>query len=307
MSYRLLDRDKVWVWVEGLRKGKGSAKQRELLQEAAKDDRHSFADYVEDQIKGGDGGSAYIGDGETPSLKKDDGTSAVNLTAGHMYLMPHEDIVSLYQHWEGIPLEVASDPRLWGAITLSEIRDGRIKPTWLAADRGKGEDAAKADICAGAEKGNPKHTDYMVRRVLRLMMGPGNFRGAPELYANCSLAKAWWCGLIASQCAQSNPGANSPGFGPEAEALKLVWLELADYLPARLKVVGEQSILHGLILWARKAIDKLETDDPDPITRKKVRAAIHRLGEISSWCVIGIRDPEEISGEVVLTIESLQS
>ncbi len=307
MTYRLLDREKVWGWGERLRKGRGSAAQRELLLQAASDDRHVFVDYIEDQIKGQDGGSAYAGEGETPSLLKDDGTSAVKLTAEHMYLMPHEDIVSLYQHWEGIPPEVASDPRLWGAITLSEIRDGRIMPSWLAVDNRMDEDAAKADICKGAEKGNPKHTDYMVRRVLRLMMGPGNFRGAPELYANCSLAKAWWCGMIASQCAQASQDSNGRDFSPEAEALKLVWLELADYLPARLKVVGEQSILKGLVLWARKAIDKLETGDADPITRAKVRAAIHRLGEISSWCVIGIRTPEEISNEVVLTIESLQS
>ena len=149
--------------------------------------------------------------------------------------------------------------------------------------------------------------DRMVRRVLRWMMGPGHMRGAPELYGNCSLAKAWWCGhlasLIADELGEDNTEDDYSKMLAATEALKNIWLEFADYIAGKLTVVGEQNVLGGITLWAVHYLnnypaaenrDKIPEDLHSKIPRPTVRKVVTSLGELSSWCVLGVKSPSEI-------------
>ena len=286
--YRHLSGEKLEEWAKDLLNSKGSDKQREFLENVARDEPNEFAEYVEDRI--GNGMSAYKNpDGELPTLLNQSGMPVIEIQPGHMYLMPAKNIQLLYEHWRNIPYGDAVCPTLWGAITLSEIREGRIRPVWLAVDRNGKEDDARTGIEKALKKENVKTTDTLVRRCLRWMTAPGVMRGAPELYGNCSLAKAWWCGyfshLVHAQT-KNNPDEI-------AESLQKSWLGLTDYLAGKLTVVGEPSVISGLSLWAQKQI-RWEYQ----LQRKHVEKACRALGEISSWCVLGWMSAEEIEEKI---------
>lgn len=304
MAHRRLDRNRVGEWVTRLLKPKGSDAQRELLRHALDDSPAEFADFVEAGIAGASGRGAYRGDGAVPSLLGPDGKCVVTLTPGHMYLMPHKDIVALHRHWRDIPVEDASDSSLWGAITLAEIRAGRISPAWLAVDRNGDVERARGELDRAIRGSDIRQTDRMVRRVLRWMMAPGHMRGAAELYGNCSLAKAWWCGHLASRCAEDLAGGGD-AIDPDTAtlALKGIWLEMADYFAGKLTVIAEQNVLSGIALWAGRHVGAPGSEDACPPPRPEVRRVMLGLGEISSWCVLGVRPP----GQILETIDGLPS
>ncbi len=304
MAHRRLDRNRVGEWVTRLLKPKGSDAQKELLRHTLEDDSPEFAEFIETGIAGASGRSAYRGDGAVPSLLRPDGKCVITLTPGHMYLMPHKDIVALHQHWGDIPVEDAADSSLWGAITLAEIRAGRISPAWLAVDRVGDVERARGELDRAIRGSDIRQTDRMVRRVLRWMMAPGHMRGAAELYGNCSLAKAWWCGHLASRCAEDLAG-NDPGIDPDtaALALKEIWLEMADYFAGKLTVIAEQNVLNGIALWAGRHVGAPGSEDACPPPRQVVRRVMLGLGEVSSWCVLGVRP----AGQILETIDGLAS
>lgn len=293
-QYKRLNREKVNVWVKRLliKEVWNQRKRKTFLQHVLDNDHNNLVDFVESSIAYGSD-SAYSGDGTLPSL---DGQNkdAIQLTAGHMYLMPASDIATLYKHWQCIPDEEAADSCLWGAITLSEIRAKRIKPSWLAVDNSCDESKAMADLDQAIKDSDfdAKKTDRMIRRVLRWMMGPGHMRGPAELYGNCSLAKAWWCGRLAYQISEQYEVVD---FENSTKLLQGSWPGLADYLAGRWTIICEPNVLCGLLLWLQRRKGN------SAIHRVELEQTISRLFEISSWSVLEAQSPFEIAD----TIESI--
>ena len=291
MTYRHLDRDGVDRWIKELKSAKGSGQQVDFLTHVAKDSPADFVRHVESCIGAGRTGSAYEDpSGEVPSLLVGD-QPIFPITAGHMYLMPAENMISLYQHWKEIPYGEAACSTLWGSITLAEIQAGRIQPSWLAVDRNGDEERARTEIDQAIRDCNKKKIDTLVRRVLRWMMGPGHFRGSVELYGNCALAKAWWCGCLSHMCATH--GRADGSLDEISKALKEVWLELADYLSGKLTVISEPNVVEGIALWANERLQ-----DGTHLPRKHVKQACLRLGVLSSWCALGLKSPGDIQAEL---------
>lgn len=289
MAHNLLNRDKVDAWVKNMlsKKLDDQEKRTEFLTRVRDGNHEEFVNYVEQEIANGNE-SAYLGNGDVPTLLTKKDSLVIQLTAGHMYLMPAEDIAKLYCHWDYISEAEAADMCFWGAVTLSEIRHGRIKPCWLAVDLSCDEDRAVSDLDKAIK--DHSRTDRMVRRVLRWMMGPGHMRGAPELYGNCSLAKAWWCGRFAYTI--SEIFKEEVSYEDAAKSLQMGWLGLTDYLAGRLKVIGDLNVLCGIVLWLQQYPENVK------VKRDDVEATIERLGEVSSWRVLGVQTP----GQVLETI-----
>lgn len=297
MPYRHLDRELVGKWTKRLIKDKGSDLQIDFLRHTMTDDFEDFAHYIENDITDGQVANLYRGDEELPTLRGANGRCIVDMTPGHMYLMPATDIECLYSHWSNISVVAAADSGHWGAITLAEIKCGLIKPIWLAVDKFGNEDRILEQLDRGIRGDKPKHTDSMVRRVLRWMMAPGHMRGAAELYSNCSLAKAWWCGHYATICEEClrESGIGEIDRKTILVSLQSIWLGLADYLSGKLTVIGEHSVLGGIALWAA------ESDVPGATgskTRDEIAQAAVGLGQMSSWCILGIRSPAEVAATI---------
>ena len=287
MQYRHLSEDGVDQWVKGLLARKGDARQLDFLEHVVADSSVDFVRYVERSIAQGYE-SAYGSEGEVPSLLDESGRPVIEMTAGHMYLMDGKDIVRLYQHWEDIPYTEAACPTLWGSITLSEINAGRIRPVWLAVDRGSEEARAREEIGNAVKGGgNAKKIDRLVRRCLRWMMGPGHMRGAAELYSNCSLAKAWWCGHMAQEC-QKQTGAPVEEL---ADSLKSMWLGLADYFPGKLRVISEPNVIAGIALWG-------QGQKNGPPSRQQAEEVCLELGRLSSWRVLGLMESAAVASMI---------
>ena len=290
MNYRHLDNDGLYRWAKSLITKKGSLEQRKFLEHIIHATPGEFVAYVEGHI--GETSATYKNpDGEIPTLLDPSGQPVVSMTAGHMYLMPAKDIRRLYDHWRHIPYEDAVCPTLWGAITLAEIKAGRIRPIWLAVDHKGSEDEARKETEKALQETQAVKTDTLVRRCLRWMTAPGTMRGAPELYGNCSLAKAWWCGYF-SQIAS---GQVETDFDKIVESLQKSWLGLTDYLAGKLTVIGEPSVIAGLTSWAH---DQLRQENQ--LQRKRVEQTCRILGVISSWCVLGLMPATEIERKIAI-------
>ena len=286
MTYRHLNDDGLHQWTKSMAATKGDSRQREFLDRIARATPDEFVRYIERNV-----GSHKNPDGEIPSLMDPStGEIVVAMTAGHMYLMPAEDIQRLYKHWQDIPYEEAICPTFWGSVTLAEIQAERIRPVWLAADHRGDESSTRRDIEKALQEDNAKAIDTLVRRCLRWMTAPGVFRGAPELYGNCSLAKAWWCGYFSDLVSTRIDG----DFDGIVESLQKSWLGVTDYLAGKLTVISEPNVLAGLSLWAR---DRLRKDNH--LQRKQVEHTCRMLGEISSWCVLGLAPAVEVEKKIL--------
>ena len=285
--YKNLNQNKVGDWIRNLSEHKGSPDQIQFLEIALNNQHQEFVDYIEESI----GPPAYEPDGEVPSLLGVNGEPVLSLTPGHMYKMPANDIVTLYRHWESLSYQEAAQWVLWGAITLSEIRAERIAPLWLANMGEADEGMASMKIMAAIRKRKPKTIDTWVRRILRWMLGSGHFRGAPELYGNCSLAKAWWCGYLAHQYAEQFRLTDEREIVSVAGSLKEMWLGMADYLAGRLTVISEPNVTNGLTMWGKHY---LLTEQNSKLRRKDVEVACRKLGELSVGSVLGIQSPATI-------------
>ena len=302
MIYKHLKFEGVNQWVAPLLKkeNQGKESQLEFLSKVLGNDNHAFPTYVEKRIAG-ESGSAYESEqGKLPSIVGPYKQRVIEVTEGHMYLMPSKDALALYDAWKEIPYEDASASSLWGAITLSEIRKGIIQPIWMHVDNKCDAQKAKEELDTVIRSGDNKKIDKSVRRVLRWMLAPGHMRGGAELYGNCCLAKAWWLGYLATKCAEIS------GIDREkiANSLHLMWLEAADYISGTLTVVSEPRVLSGLSLWASNTLT--ENEDAN-IRRTDTRKAIHSLGKFSSWSAAGLMDPEIIKDKISAVLENVTS
>ena len=298
MEHKRLKREAVRLWVKELLINKGSQQQKMLLKHTLEDSTSDYFSYIKEQITkhNNKGKDLYQGDGSIPSLLSSNKSCIIALTPGHMYMMPTKDIIALYNHWESLPYADAADYTFWGAITLSEIDNGVIKPVWLATDSKGNEDSTKSELDLAISGNDEKKIDGLVRRILRWMMAPSEIRGAAGLYANCSLAKAWWCGYIANQLIANQPNVidESISFEEAVESLKDIWPTFADYIAGKLSVIAEPSVSSGIIYWAREK--KLEgiRKSQKLLKTDNIKAMIHQLGKTSSWCLLGLKTPEQI-------------
>ncbi len=279
--FKHLNSKLLYDWARELRAEKGSNQQKELLQCVKNNDHDEFVKHIETSIVTDENNDPYQSRGEVPSLIDLSGKPIMALTAGHMYLMPARDIVALFYHWKTIPYSEAVCSSFWGAITLAEIKAKRIDPVWLAVPPSSLEQDAILQLDAALAQNDPGKIDFQVRRVVRWLAGPGVFRGTAELYTNCSLAKAWWCGFFACECAK----ILNKDEREVTEALQTIWLALADYLTGRLTVIAELNIVSTLVLWALEKKEK---------KRKNTEQIIRNLGEITTWCALGLESPDKI-------------
>lgn len=293
MSYQRLSRELTGRWVKKLFRSKGSDDQKILLGQVIENSHDNFVTFVENSIAESEATSIYHGDRDLPTLVGANGCCILDMQPGHMYKMPPPDISRLYDHWRDIPVGEAADYNLWGAITLSEIRRGNIKPLWLSIDTTGNEDSALSNLEQCLREGSDKHIDSMTRRVIRWMMGSGHLRGAPELYSDCSLAMAWWFGHFAQKCEEHlhMDGIFDVDRDKILSSFHKIWFPIVEYLAGKLTVIGHPNVLAGVALWA---VRNNSGDNSYPITGKQVLQVILGLGELSSWCVLGARPPSEV-------------
>lgn len=287
--YKHLNSSGINTWVTELKNDPGGKEQRRLLEEVLANDKNKFPLYMEECISSASDSNpkkAYEADGKLPPFVLD-GKKIIPFMAGHMYLMPVEDMLALYNKWKDIPYEDAVLPSFWGAVTLSGIREGIIEPAWLAVGRGRmGQkectDTIKGNLEFALKSEENEKIDRFFRRIIRWTMGPNIFRwNGAELYGNCSLAKAWWCGYLSTECAkimEKDPLT-------VAEPLRSAWLELADYIAGRLSVISEPRIISSL------ALQVVEIEKQKTLTRTETKKIILSLGKLSSCTALGLTDP----------------
>ena len=280
MIYKHLKRQGINQWVSKLLgyENRGKKPQIELLKKVLGNDNLAFPAYVEKCIAG-KSNSAYASEqGELPSIIDSDGNRVIEITEGHMYLMPANDALALYDAWEDIPCKSASTSTLWGAITLSEIRKKIIHPIWMHVDHKCDAQKAKEELDTVIRSSDNHKIDRSVRRVLRWMLAPGHMRGQVEIYSNHCLAKNWWLGHFATKVSRIISSLNR---GEICNHLCCMWPELGDYLEDHSWLAGlkhDPRFLSQLCLWADITQDGSRNESIR--RRTDTRKAFHSLVEL---------------------------
>lgn len=277
-----------------------------LLRKVRENDGKEFVKFIHEQIDlYGAHGNLYHGE-EIPTIP-----SEIELTAGSIKSMPSNDTVKFYESLKDLPFEKITSPYFWGAFTLAEIENDSIKPLWLAHyDPSVQENTVsrKFDLALeDFEKFNARlqkaknesekekiRSDFrkaisdLFRTVIRTLIAPGLFRGAPELYTNCALARAYWRGRIGNICAEKL------GIEPviAVQTLADSWGEYSDNLSGSLTVIREENIISALVSWNIEYVKKNKIQKIN--ANKTLRAAIHSAGEISTGPFLGLVAPKLI-------------
>ncbi len=273
-----------------------------------------FVSFVEDSIAkyAIEGAGPYVGKDIPHQIAAPDSERSVALTPGHMHMMPPKDVLRFHEYWRDIGRHDASCPTFWGSTTLAAIDSGYIaEPAWLCVDH-RGNDslvrmridkALKEASASGWDPskqrraGHENGIDGLTRRALRWMMGPMRLRGAPAMYATCSLAKAWWCGWFAEQCSTA---ANllSISFDQQTavQALQWMWNNLADYMVGRLPILREQTVLTAIAIWAWEEIDE---PDSSGLRKDDAVAVFKLLGELSESRALGLMASTTILSDII--------
>ncbi len=290
------------------------AAQKEFLSALLGMGNNDFVKFVEASIaKYAPGGaSAYVGREIPHQLAAPDPAKEVKLIPGHMYMMPADDVLRFYDYWGDVGRLAASCPTFWGSTTLAAVSSEYIKePIWLCIDK-NGDDsmarrqveiavreasALRWDPSSQRTRGHKIGIDGLTRRALRWMMGPVAIRGTPTMYANCSLAKAWWCGWFAELCSATSKDLPIHLDRKTAViALKWMWQGLAEYMAGRLPILREQAVLTALAFWAT---ERLEHPTRGGFTARDSLDAFELLGEISESRALGLLDAVTILSDII--------
>ena len=210
----------------------------------------------------------------------------------------------------------AIDPAIWGVLTLREIKENGLKPSWLlvppveimSIDEGllkveNEKEKIKDSLIKGknVEKVD-KILDDLVRRVLRKWTGPRGLRTAGRaLYSDCPLAAAWWLGKIVNDIFGDEDVKISVSSVPSvsvdkkacASILLKKWRYVADSLVAQFTFLCERDILAGVVL----AMKKYHIDNGKIIPNRKLVNIRKKLGPETAGCILGIKEVFELSCE----------
>ncbi len=264
---RRLHEGKTLSWVKKLRSAEDDITVKDIEEFIAavdKNDPQAFAVFVEFSIgKAGGDGMAY----ENPDGLTHHVTDRITFALQHMKLMPVNDMIVFKDNLGPQPLDnvtspYVTSPYFWGARTIELLAEGRILPWWLA-HRDK-------MIYRHLVARSPRRT---VRRVIRTLCGPGVFRGAPELYVDCALAKAWWCAKL-SEITGNKIGKTQYQI---ASALSPLWTAFAACFYRLFTQSNKMSMLTGIVYWITKNNERLTKAE----IRKRLPTIAKGLGSIA--------------------------
>ena len=285
MKYKILNNEGLIPWVKDI-ESKNKKTTRSLLKATLDNDPILFVDHIEKSIGNYVNNKTYEGGDYLPKLNLD-------FVPGHMNKMPADGIKDLYKQLNGLPLDIASSPYFWGALTLQQIKDKKIEPLSLAyIDQSKGTDKRLANLtnilnCTNMNEDEKiRISDSLARRIIRSLCGPGVFRGFPELISDCSLAKAWWCGKFAWDVKNILGKADLIKI---ITALKEHWGPLADKLAGRVTVLREERIIAGITLWLMKELQNKKSS----LNGTKVRLMTLKLSQVANYRLLCFSDPRD--------------
>ncbi len=318
MTFRHLNDQASKGWVDSLLDAKDMAArvaaQKAFLSALLNFDGKQFVSFVEESIAkfAIEGDGPYVGKDIPHQITRPDDERSVSLTPGHMHMMPPTDVLPFHEYWGDIGRRDASCPTFWGSTTLAAIDSGYImEPIWLCVDRNGNDSYARSrldkalreassvgwDSSEQQRSGHDIGIDGLTRRALRLMMAPMRLRGAPALYASCSLAKAWWCGWFAEQCSTA---ANHFSFKLDKQsavvALQWMWNELADAMVGHLPILREQAVLAAIAVWAW---GELDAPTNSGLRQKDAVVVFKLLGRISESRSLGLMNSTTILCDII--------
>lgn len=153
----------------------------------------------------------------------------------------------LFAMWREVSPAQASRTTFWGLVTLRHIEQGKIDPSFLVYQDGKGK-SGRVRLEELLNDGDEKQIDNAVRLALRRMSGLPEVRGVRSVYTNCPFARAWWrCHLAEEVCEAS--GAERVDVLNVLQKSTEYWEKLIVLVVSRNSVVGDTGVRTALV-WA---------------------------------------------------------
>lgn len=216
---------------KGLLKRKGSTLQKEFL--GALRSRDLFCQWMNARVDHKKGTQLPV--------------SVTRLSESQFSKPPLSTERDLFAMWREVSPAQASRTTFWGLVTLRHIEQGKIDPSFLVYQDGKGK-SGRVRLEELLNDGDEKQIDNAVRLALRRMSGLPEVRGVRSVYTNCPFARAWWrCHLAEEVCEAS--GAERVDVLNVLQKSTEYWEKLIVLVVSRNSVVGDTGVRTALV-WA---------------------------------------------------------
>ena len=216
---------------KGLLKRKGSTLQKEFL--GALRSRDLFCQWMNARVDHKKGTQLPV--------------SGTRLSESQFSKPPLSTERELFAMWRDVSPAQASRTTFWGLVTLRHIEQGKIDPSFLVYQDGKGK-SGRVRLEELLGDGDEKQIDNAVRLALRRMSGLPEARGMRSVYTNCPFARAWWrCHLAEEVCESS--GAERGDVLNVLQKSTEYWEKLIVLVVSQNSVVGDTGVRTALV-WA---------------------------------------------------------
>lgn len=262
---------------KGLLAKKGDTRQEEFLRSAL-----DCEDFVESlSLRVGLCGSDEVQPLDTPLSESEFATPPFDTEAG------------MYRLWSDLEPRTACRTTFWAHVTLTHVRNCRIKSRYLAAN-GAGSPGGAAriervlDLSGDARA---KEMDRCARTILRRLGGIPEDRGKRTVYVDCPFARAWWREWLVEQIAA--------GDGDVARRVRAVvrinqtyWEKIVDRIVSRNSTFGSRNVRAAFVLALAAVVD-----DPASELRKPAALlrACRRVAAQQALRELAVLDEEELS------------
>lgn len=263
---------------KGLLRRKGGIRQEVFLQSAL--DSDGFVESLSQTV--GLCGSAEVQLLDNP------------LTESEFATPPSDTEAGLYRLWSDLEPRTACRTTFWAHVTLTHVRNGRIKARYLATNgtgsaRGGARIERVLDLSGDARA---KEMDSCARTILRRLGGIPEDRGKRTVYVDCPFARAWWREWLVEQIA----GAD----GDVARRVRAVvrinqtyWEKIVDRIVSRNSTFGSRNVRAAFVLGLAAVVDT----NPASELRKPAALlrACRRVAAQQALRELAVLDDDELS------------
>lgn len=192
-------------------------------------------------------------------------------------------------HYRSLTLQAASNIAVWNAITLRNIEAGNIEATFLATGNNRKSGAQRIHDALNSERqqaiqNNP--IDNCVRRVFLSMGGLQRIRGSVSVIGDCNLSRLWWMGHFIEKACDDRELALDEDVA--REVLNPCWPEIAEFAIRRLTIVGNPSLMAGLIAYLHDSSVRYRRTDM-PSLLESIGQAFSTV-DLHAWTAAEVRD-----------------
>ena len=197
-----------------------------------------------------------------------------------------------YFSLQDLPRRLAASPAFWASYHLSMIKEGCIKPFYLAKNsNATGQERIQEAISMAFDTpgGSAKKLDDCARTILRRFCGLREERGYLSVFVDCRTSRGWWRSCLVREAMELYEGSNEALW--EVVRASKVWERLMGYMVERLTVLADTNVRAAILT-------RLSTEDLAKIDKKNLDSFFLGIGRLNAYKNLGALPLKKLLKEI---------